>query len=193
MELTTGFRIYPKAVLWSIVLSSCLIMEGFDTAILGSFYAFPAFLKQFGIRAPNGDLTIPPSWQNGLTGATNCGEIIGLQIAGFLSERVGYRWTIIVALTAIIGFIFMPFFATSLGVLLTGELFCGMSWGVFQTMTTAYAAEVCPVPLRHYLTAYVNLCWIIGQFIAAGIIRGLVNNPTKWAYVYRCVKGLPSF
>lgn len=55
-------------------------------------------------------------------------------------------------------------------------------WGVFQTMTIAYAAEVCPVPLRHYLTAYVNLCWVIGQFISAGLVNGLVNNTTPWGY-----------
>ena len=157
-------------------------MEGYDTAMIGSYYAFPAFLKVFGITAPDGTVVIPARWQNGIGAATNVGEVIGLQIAGFLSERVGYRWTLIFALVSIIGFVFIPFFAGSLGVLLTGELLCGISWGVFQTMTTAYAAEVCPVPLRHYLTSYVNLCWIIGQFIAAGIIKGLVSNTTIWGY-----------
>jgi SP family general alpha glucoside:H+ symporter-like MFS transporter len=49
-----------------------------------------------------------------------------------------------------------------------------------KTMTTAYAAEVCPLPLRHYLTAYVNLSWIIGQFISAGVLRGLVNRQDVW-------------
>ena len=182
MKLSTAFRVYPKAIAWSVILSSALIMEGYDTSVVGSFWAFPAFLKTFGIKAPNGTLTIAPSWQNGISAATNIGEVIGLQVAGFLSERVGYRWTLIVALASVIGFIFIPFFASSLAVLLVGELLCGMSWGVFQTMTVAYAAEVCPVPLRHYLTAYVNLCWIIGQFISAGVIRGLVNDNTKWGY-----------
>ena len=74
-----------------------------------------------------------------------------------MSERVGYRWTLITALIAITGFVFVPFFANGLDVLLAGELLCGIPWGVFQTMTVAYAAEVCPVPLRHYLTTYVNL------------------------------------
>lgn len=54
--------------------------------------------------------------------------------------------------------------------------------GHLQTMTTAYAAEVCPLPLRHYLTAYVNLCWIIGQFISAGVLRGLVNRQDVWGW-----------
>ncbi|KAJ2988825.1 hypothetical protein NUW58_g3777 [Xylaria curta] len=49
-------------------------------------------------------------------------------------------------------------------------------------MTTAYAAEVCPVPLRHYLTAYVNLCWIIGQFISSGVLVGLQYRTDVWGY-----------
>ena len=46
----------------------------------------------------------------------------------------------------------------------------------------AYASEVTPVNLRGYLTTYVNLCWAIGQFIAAGVLDGLVNRPDEWSY-----------
>ena len=36
MTLKTAFSVYPKAIGWSIVLSSCLIMEGYDTSVMGS-------------------------------------------------------------------------------------------------------------------------------------------------------------
>jgi len=39
-----------------------------------------------------------------------------------------------------------------------------------------------PLKLRGYLTMYINLCWAMGQFIAAGVLKGLVNNPTQWGY-----------
>ena len=55
-------------------------------------------------------------------------------------------------------------------------------WGTFQTMSVSYAADVMPVHLRQYLTTYVNLCWVIGQIIASGVLRGLVGNDTQWAY-----------
>lgn len=32
------------------------------------------------------------------------------------------------------------------------------------------------------LYRYVNLCWCIGQFIAAGVLQGFVNNTTQWSY-----------
>jgi SP family general alpha glucoside:H+ symporter-like MFS transporter len=55
-----------------------------------------------------------------------------VQFAGVVSERYGYRWTIIGALMGAIGFIFIPFFAENLATFLVGQLFCGMVWGVFQ-------------------------------------------------------------
>lgn len=58
----------------------------------------------------------------------------------------------------------------------------GLTWGIFATTGPAYASEVMPVNLRGYLTMYVNLCWAMGQFIAAGVLKGLVNNQTQWAY-----------
>ena len=57
-----------------------------------------------------------------------------------------------------------------------------MTWGVFATTGPAYASEVCPLGLRSYLTVYVNLCWAIGQFIAAGVLKGLVSNTSQWGY-----------
>ena len=31
---------YSNAVIWSLVFAACVIMEGYDTALLGSFYAY---------------------------------------------------------------------------------------------------------------------------------------------------------
>jgi SP family general alpha glucoside:H+ symporter-like MFS transporter len=49
-------------------------------------------------------------------------------------------------------------------------------------MTTAYASEVCPVALRAYLTTYVNLCWVMGQLIATGVLTSFLKRTDEWAY-----------
>lgn len=59
---------------------------------------------------------------------------------------------------------------------------CGLTWGCFATSAPAYASEVCPLSLRGYLTCYVNLCWAIGQFIAAGALYGLLKMDDQWGY-----------
>jgi SP family general alpha glucoside:H+ symporter-like MFS transporter len=58
------------------------------------------------------------------------GEVIGLLINGFVSERYGYRKTMIGALIAMTGFIFILFFAPNVETLVIGEVFCGIPWGM---------------------------------------------------------------
>jgi SP family general alpha glucoside:H+ symporter-like MFS transporter len=85
------------------------------------------------------------------------GEVIGLIVNGFVSERYGYRKTMIGALISMTAFIFILFFAPNIQTLVIGEVFCGIPWGMFQTLTTQYASEVSPVRLRPILTTFVNM------------------------------------
>ena len=57
-----------------------------------------------------------------------------------------------------------------------------MPLGIFQTVTCVYAVEIMPVSLRAYLTSYVSGCWLIGQLIASGTLRGTLNMKAPWAY-----------
>ncbi len=97
-------------------------------------------------------------------------------------SKVGYRLVMLVALVFMVGCIFIPFFASSVGVLLVGEILCGIPWGVFTTVGAGYSSEVCPLVLRGYLMSYINLSFLIGQFISAGVLDGLVHVQSEWSY-----------
>ncbi|CAI6340594.1 unnamed protein product [Periconia digitata] len=183
MSLKQAIRLYPKAVGWSVVLSSTLIMEGYDLALLGSLYGSPQFNMKYGVQNPEtGKWSVPANWQSALSNGARAGEVIGLIINGFVSERYGYRKTMIGALISMIAFIFILFFAPNVQTLVIGEVLCGIPWGCFQTLSTSYASEVAPVQLRPILTTFVNMCWVMGQFIAAGVNRGCVTRQDEWAY-----------
>lgn len=183
MSLRQAIRLYPKAIGWSVLLSSTLIMEGYDLALLGSLYASPQFNKKFGVlNEATGKYAVPAPWQSALSNGARAGEVIGLLINGIASDRFGYRKTMIASLLAMIAFIFVLFFAPNIKILVLGEVLCGIPWGVFQTLSTAYASEVAPVVLRPYLTTFVNMCWVMGQFIAAGVNRASVPRNDQWAY-----------
>ncbi|CUM64701.1 uncharacterized protein PRCAT00002310001 [Priceomyces carsonii] len=181
MSLLEGLKTFPKAAAWSIVLSSSIIMEGYDTTLIASFFGFPAFKEKYG-KYSNGSYEIPTRWQTGLQVSINVGEIIGLFMAGIIADRIGYRYTLIGSLVLVIGFIFIPFFAKDIEMLLAGEILLGVPWGAFQTLSISYSSEVCPLVLRPYLTTYVNICWSIGQLIASGVLRGFVSNETSLSY-----------
>jgi hypothetical protein len=43
MTLLQALHLYPKAIIWSALLSLAIVMEGYDTALINSFYAFAPF------------------------------------------------------------------------------------------------------------------------------------------------------
>jgi SP family general alpha glucoside:H+ symporter-like MFS transporter len=183
LAIMDGLRLYPKAIGWSMLLSLTIVMEGYDLAIINSFYAYPEFKKAYGEKVGNsdGDYQITAAWQSALTNGAIVGEILGLFFNGILNERFGYRYTLIGALLWLSACIFFAFFAVNIGFLMASEVLCGLSWGVFQTLSTTYAAEIMPVTLRAYLTSNVNLCWLIGQLTGVGVLRGLINIKSQWS------------
>lgn len=183
MTLKEGLKTFPKAAMWSIVLSSSIIMEGYDTNLLNSFFALPGLNKKYGQYYEDlGEYQMPAKWQTSLSMAVYCGEVIGLFIAGVVADRFGFRKTLISALTTIIGFIFIVFFSVNVEMLLAGEILLGVCWGMLQTLVITYATDVCPLVLRVYLTTYVNACWVIGQLISSGVLRGIVSSSDPHAY-----------
>ncbi|KAB5542841.1 general substrate transporter [Coniochaeta sp. 2T2.1] len=183
MSLMTAIKTYPKAIGWSVLLSSTLIMEGYDLALLGSLYASPVFNKKFGtLNEATGKYAVSAAWQSGLSNGARAGEIIGLIMAGWVADRYGYKMTTIYSLILMIAFIFVLFFAPNIKILVLGEVLCGIPWGAFQSVTPAYASEVAPTVLRPYLTTFINMCWVIGQFFAAAVNKGSVQRTDEWAY-----------
>ncbi|KAI0126166.1 putative maltose permease [Xylariales sp. AK1849] len=182
MTLREALRMYPKAIFFSFILSLSLIMEGYDTSLLGSFFGYPEFQKKFGEPVGNGTFQLTASWQSGLQAGVQIGEILGLWAAGIIADRYGYKKTMVGALVLMTLFVFIMFFAQNLAMLMVGEILCGLPWGAFQTLTTTYAAEVSPMVLRPYLTTYCNMCWVIGQTLSTGILRGLLYRNDEWGW-----------
>ncbi|KAJ4253964.1 hypothetical protein NW762_010363 [Fusarium torreyae] len=169
------FRRYWPAVTFSMLLSVALVMEGMDVGLINNFFAHPAYLKRFGWPDANGKQHISTSWQGGIGAGNNCGSIIGLLLNGWLQARFGSRRVYMGAMALMACTIFVLFFAVNVEMLLVGNLLCGIPWGIFQTLTTAYAAEICPAALRGYLTAWVSMCWGAGSFLATGVLRGSLD------------------
>jgi SP family general alpha glucoside:H+ symporter-like MFS transporter len=158
-------------------------MEGYDVTLLGSFFGYPSFRLKYGayLNEESG-YQISANWQQKFNCLGALANIIGALLNGWATSRWGHRRVLMGTLVLLAGFIFIVFFAPTIEVMLVGQFLCNIPWGVFATTGPSYAAEVTPLAIRGYLTAYVNLCWCIGQFISAGVLKGLVNNPTKWSY-----------
>lgn len=182
MTFKNAIRKYPKACAWSFVFSAALIMEGFDKAFVTAFFAFPAFQNKYGKLTADGTYQIPADIQAAISNCVNVGQIIGLLLNGHFADKFGYRAVMLACLFLMMCFVFLQFFAVSIYMYIGAGLLLGIPWGAFQTLTTTYAAEVCPSILRPYLTMLVSLCWSIGYLLGTSVLRGFLQMEGQWAY-----------
>lgn len=78
MTLLQGVRLYPKAIFWAVAIAMCCVMEGYDIALIGNFYAFPPFNRKYGELQLDGSYQVPARWQAGISNGAQCGQIVGL-------------------------------------------------------------------------------------------------------------------
>ena len=59
MSLLQGIKLYPKALAWSVLISTCIAMEGYDISLVNNFYAFPQFNRKYGEQIADGSYQVP--------------------------------------------------------------------------------------------------------------------------------------
>lgn len=182
LSARTALKESWPAVLWSFVMSSTIIMEGYDTNLMPSFFAYHTFQQKYGIEIAPGEYELEGSWQSALGCAASIGIIISLCFNGILVERYGHRKIILVNLIILAAFIFITVFARDVEMLFAGQVCVGFQYGFFSILGLIYASEIAPLPLRGFLSAYVMMCWATGQLISSGLLRGLLYNTTEWSF-----------
>jgi SP family general alpha glucoside:H+ symporter-like MFS transporter len=142
---------------------------------------------------------IPTKWQSSLFQAGQCGAFVGVLLAGPVTNRLGYRWTTLLALFMMNATIFITFFvslisptqtwkpayiiqADSLEVLVIGQAFEGVPWGFFIANSPAYASEIVPLALRSACAASLQMSWAIGSIIVAGISYAYNQRNDQWSW-----------
>lgn len=136
MTLMQGVRLYPKAIGWAAIISTCCIMEGFTVAMVGNFYAFAPFNRKYGTLQSDGTYQVAASWQAAISNGSQVGQIVGLLLTGICVERFGYRLVILTALIYQCGMVAIFFCAQNVKILLVGYSLTGVSFGVFMSSTS---------------------------------------------------------
>ena len=157
--------------------------RSFDVVVTTGFFAVPDFAKTFGRFYQEKKVhEVPPAVKAGIVNAVLVGEIVGLTLCGWVAERIGFKRTISVALVLVSLFLLLLFFANHTAIFIVGQFLCGIPLGVFQTLPATYASEILPVPLRPYLTTYVNFCWAFGALLGSAAQRGAYGLQEGWSW-----------
>lgn len=75
--------------------SFCIIMESYDTLLLGSLFALPAFKEHFGVYNAKTGYQIAAPWQAGTQQGANIGSFFGIIMGAIMVDRLGYKKTIV--------------------------------------------------------------------------------------------------
>ncbi|GAB7359164.1 hypothetical protein MBLNU230_g5231t1 [Neophaeotheca triangularis] len=181
MTLKQALSMYRSAVFWSLLVSFSIIMEGYDTNLISNLYAYPRYRETFGEQI-DGEWTLTGQWQTALGAGSMAGCFVGALFNGYLVKRLGFRWMFIIGLIMMTAFVFISVFGMTVELQVVGQTLCGLPWGIFATLGPAYASEILPLQLRPYLTSYTNMCFAIGQFVSAGVLRGTLDMPGNWSW-----------
>ncbi|KAF3000669.1 hypothetical protein E8E13_000823 [Curvularia kusanoi] len=183
MGVWEAMKAHPMACFWAFIFCFTIVMESFDMFLTGNFVALTAFKERYGVLLADGHTkAIETKWQSSLFQAGQCGAFVGVFLAGPITNRVGYRWCTILALALMVVTIFISFFAQSLEVLVIGQAFEGVPWGMFIANSPAYASEIVPVALRGVCTATIQMSWSIGGIIVAAATLGFNSRLDEWAW-----------
>lgn len=150
-------------------------MESYDVFLIGNFLALPAFVRRYGIYDPTlndpdtDNHVIAYKWQSSLQVSGQLGALIGVMIAGPLTNWLGYRWATIVGLMTLNAFIFIFYFGDSLPVFFVAQILAGLPWGIFIANAPAYCSEIVPIQLRAPCTQMLQMFWAIGSIIVGGV------------------------
>lgn len=130
MTFREAFRDYKAAIGWSLGISMCIIMEGYDTALpvshvpdtgqttndqQGSFIGLPAYRERFGEYVnEQAGYQLTPAWQAGLGQCSGVAAILSIFVTAWFQQRYGYRVVIQAGLVLMTGSIFVVFFAQNI-------------------------------------------------------------------------------
>ena len=103
-----------------------IIMEGYDTILIGSLYAYPTYARKFGsLDTSTGTYQIPAKWQSAMGSGPQAGAIVGALCNGWLIQRYGYRPAFMVGVILMASFVFVSFFGMSVELQAVGQILCG--------------------------------------------------------------------
>jgi SP family arabinose:H+ symporter-like MFS transporter len=152
-----GNLCYFTAVCFAAGLGGLLF--GFDTAVISGANGF--LLKQFQLSA---------GMQGWVVSSALVGCVVGSAIAGWLADRYGRKWMLVLSAVLFMVTALGSALAPSAGLLSVARLIGGIGVGVVAAVAPLYIAEISPPRLRGRMVALYQLA------ITLGVVGAYLTN-----------------
>ncbi|GAM25716.1 hypothetical protein SAMD00019534_088910, partial [Acytostelium subglobosum LB1] len=120
------------------------------------------------------------------------GAMVGSFVSGFVSDRIGRRWTLFLNNIFYLTGPLLTSFATNYSTLLAGRIITGFAVGVASAVVPTYISEVAPHYMRGALGLLRQSTITFGIMVSSLVAYGLVNKDNGWRYTF-AIATVPSF
>ena len=114
-----------------------------------------------------------------ITSWVTLGAMVGALIAGAVADRLGRRWTVLLASILFVFGALIEALAPNTTILIIGRFTVGFGVGVASVAAPLYAAEMAPTRLRGRFVSLYQLAITIGIFVAY-YVDYLLSHSSKW-------------
>jgi len=164
----------PEIYGWRVFMlagSACFggMLFGVDSGIIGGVLTMTTFKDTYGLSKVTG--VALADLQANIVTTLQCGCFVGALSTGFIADRIGRRYNLILAaVLAIVGTIMQAAASGHIAAIFVGRFIAGLGVGAASMVTPLYISENAPRAIRGGLTGIYQL------FITAGIMLAFWIN-----------------
>jgi hypothetical protein len=181
-SLWQAIKAHKRIIFHSIAAFGAGSVFGYDTIANGATISMPGFLLYFGAMTADHELYIPSIWASLWTAMSYLLQAIGGFLIGFVSDRIGRKWSCVGACLLSVAGVGVQYGATSRGMLLGGKMINGLAIGCLFATATTWASEISPMRLRGPIQSAIILFMFLMQAIGLVVVRTFVPNTTPKSF-----------
>jgi len=173
-------RTSPPAIVYVAAAVAALgaLLFGYDTGVISGAILFVRQDAQL-----TGGIAMSPGLEEVVVSAVLLGAVIGAAVGGALSDRLGRRWTLILAGATFIGGALGCMLAPSVSVLIAFRVLVGVAIGGASLMVPMYISELAPAHIRGMLVS-INQVALIGGILVAYVADYALSGTGNWRAMF---------
>jgi SP family general alpha glucoside:H+ symporter-like MFS transporter len=185
MPLRQAIKLYPKVAGYCLAMSIPIVGWGYDLVIVGAIVGTDSFLEDYG-EMIHGKMDTPGNWLSLWLGLPPAGAAIGSLLGGWLQNKIGRKWTLMMGTLVSAVAIACMFFShipepldTKRMLLTAGLTIQGFTVGIIRGVCVTWVSENTPTALRGSAMALFPVFTLLGQLIGLLVtlaINGIEGN-----------------
>ncbi|EIN06028.1 MSTA protein [Punctularia strigosozonata HHB-11173 SS5] len=160
------------------------ILFGYDSGYINGIYGMDIWKNQFGRPTGHSDDPIDiATWQKSLTTSIlSAGTFVGALVAGDLADRIGRRFTIILACAIFCAGVIIQVASQSINVLIGGRVVAGLGVGLISATVILYVSEIAPKKIRGAIVSGYQFAITVGILLAGCVAQATKDRKNSGAY-----------